>query len=331
MAERLTRYDRARWGVETTHGTSPTTNFKRLSAISARLGVDGEFDEFTPEGSLLPTIVSPDREISTVEIEGRVSFSDFVYPASAAWGTATITSPDATNAPTARTWGWDITGLAEIDPVSFTIEQGQAAYAERAAYVTLSQFGFSWGRGPLEVTGEGFGRKIEKGITLSATGLTDVAAKPAFGKQVNVFLDDSFGAFGTTQLTRAISGDWQFGTGRQASFYVNENSPDWAHTADGDPARDVTLVMQADSAGMTILDNMRDGSTKFLQIEIVGAVIGGAITYKILILCAVKVIGAPSRDDQDRVYGVEWPLGIVYDSSWGKAASIAVTNELSAL
>lgn len=330
MAEVLARYERTRWAVESAHGTAGTASYRLFTDLSLMLDADGETDEFTPAGLAVPTVVSSDKELTKATLTGRFGFNSVPYPLSAAYGTAVIGTPSGGTV--SREWVWTPAVDSEIDPVSFTWEQGQAAYAVRATYGTLAGFGFSWGRGPIEVSGDGFAQALATGISLTSASLGTVSPTVlAYGKNVNVYLDDPGGTVGTTLLTRAISGEWQFGTGRAPAFYVNQTAQDFAHTADGDPPRDVSLVMQANSAGMALLTNWRNGTNKLMRVELIGGTIEGTIRYRAYFDCALLFKGVPSRSEQDRVFGVTHDMGITFDETWQKAVQITVINKLTSL
>jgi hypothetical protein len=329
LAEILSRHEIARWGVEGTHGTPPASAFKRLLGLTTRLNPAATMDFFTPAGWGVPTIATQDMEQTNVSVEGRGDFNGLIYPTSAAFGAATITTPGGGT--TSRDWDWNIAVTSEIDPVSFTIEQGQTDHAKRAVYCTLSQLAFDWLRGPMTLTGEGFGRAIETGITLTAGSLADVDVVPIHGKQISIYLDTTAAGLGGTLLTRARAGTWQFGTGRTPAYYVNAAANNWIHTADGEMPADCSIIVQANTTGWGLLDEWRDGSTRFLRVEAVGSIIEGALPYLARFDAAVKIRDNPAESDQDRVWGVEWPLRIVYDATWAAAAKIKIRNVRTAL
>lgn len=331
MAERVNWLERTRWGVESGHGTAPASAFKLFQDLSLMLDPQGDTDEFTAAGLLVPTVTSTDKELTKATLTGRFGFNSVPYPLSGAYGTATIGTPSGGTV--SRSWVWTPSIDSEIDPVTYTWEQGQAAYAERCSYGSFTSFGFSWGRSsPIEVSGDGFAQALSLGITLTSASLGTVSPTVlAYGKNVNIYLDDPGGTVGTTKLTRAISGEWQFGTGRAPAFYANESSQDFAHTVDGDPPRDVSLVLQANAAGMAPLANWRAGTNKLMRIELLGGTIEGTIRYRAWFDCALNFKGVPTRSEQDRVFGVTHDMGITFDETWGKAVQITVINKLTAL
>ena len=85
------------------------------------------------------------------------------------------------------------------------------------------------------------------------------------------------------------------------------------------------------------METMRDGDTKFMRIEAVGAVIGtdaggtSTANYKFTGDFSFQINAAPSREDMDGLLANTYGGIIVEDSTWDYGYSITLINAISAL
>jgi hypothetical protein len=57
----------------------------------------------------------------------------------------------------------------------------------------------------------------------------------------------------------------------------------------------------------------------------------GSTTYRLRFDAAVKFTGIGEYSDEDGVYAIEYEMTGVHDDGWGKALSVALVNNVSAL
>ena len=330
MPERATVNEWSRWGFEATHGVYKTQDFRQLQATTVRLNPQIEIERFAPQGYKYPVHVFPAKEMVTGEIEGKGSYSDMSYLVSGILKPATIIR----NIPTtglSYTWTWTQGGVGEDDPVSFTIEAGQVARVERAAYAIINQLGLAFNRSTVETSGELMARPLDDGIGFSGTGFQELAAVPILGSHVNVYLDATSAALGTTKMVRMVSADWSLGDRFLPMFYLDRSQPSFTNHVETSPTGEIKLVMQADATAMGLLNNMRSGASMFMRIEALGPLIETIYYHSFIIDACVKVVSAPSRSDQDGIYGAEWTFAMVHDTTWAKAFEIKANNRLATL
>jgi len=91
------------------------------------------------------------------------------------------------------------------------------------------------------------------------------------------------------------------------------------------------VLLEADAAGMALLENLRDGETKFIRIEAIGAEIETGYYYELTIDMAGQVKTMPALADAEGVYAVRWTMGMVHDETWGKGFEATVVNTLGSL
>lgn len=331
MAERTSITQIVQIGVEATPGTAVAAT-KRLQSVGFELSPDGDINTFRAAGSKFPAIASVGKEFAGGDLSGQPTYTELVYPLSALLGEATITTPGGGTL--SRDWDWDIKSSAEQEGKSLTIERGSAVRAERVAGAVVPEFGIEYSRDELSLTGALLAKAFEDGITLtdlsaSPTALLDLI--PILPKEVDVYLDTTFGGLGSTKLLRALNASWSIGDRFGALWPLNSTLPSYATTFETEPSSEVTLTLEADAAGMALLPVMRAGTTRFLRIEATGPIIEAAIPYKLTVDLACKVTEVPEYSDEDGIWAVGWNMGLFADPDWGKAGHIKLTTDLTAL
>lgn len=326
MTERSTISQTIQIGVESTPGTAVAAN-KKLASIMITPSIQAETDEFKPTGQKYASLVVPNREWVEASIEGKPCYEDIVYLLSCFLGTAVI----STVLTTGKQWVFSPSSTAEDAIKTLTVEQGSAVRAHRFAYGLIKELGIMFSRSAIDLTGSMLGRPIEDGVTMTATP-TVLALVPFLPTQMDFYLDTTSAGLGGTKLVRTSSIEWKLSDKVDAAWFVNSAISGFAAHVETDPTNELTLKAEADAVGMANLTALRAGTTRFLRIELVGAVIGaGTATYKATFDFAVKVSGGTDLADQDGVFGSEWPLTVVHDDTWGKAFQVTIVNSLASL
>ena len=169
---------------------------------------------------------------------------------------------------------------------------------------------------------------------MTPSGVTTVPLVPVLPTQVSVYLDPSAATLGATKLTRVISADFNIGGRFGPVWVLDAAQASFVNHIETQPDLSANLTLQADTAGMALLGNLRDGATKFLRIEAVGPNIpGGTPTtpYKLTIDLAGKINNTGSFSDQDGIYAIQFSMIGVHDTTWGKALNVVALNDVTAL
>lgn len=329
MPERTSITQVVQIGVEVTAGT-PVAATKRLQSLSFELSPDGDVNTFRAAGSKFPAIASLGKEFAGGDLSGQPTYTELVYPLSALLGPATITTP--VGGTLARDWDWDIKSSDAQDGKSFTVERGSSVRAERVAGMVIPEFGLEYSRDAIEVSGSVLAMAFEDGATLTTIGgggLLDLI--PVLPKEVDVYLDATSAALGTTKLLRCLMASWSIGDRFGALWPLNSTLPSYATTYETEPSSEVGLTMEADASGMALLPVMRAGETRFVRISAIGGTIEGALKYELQVDLACKVTDVPDYSDEDGIWAVGWNMGLFADPTWGKAGHIRLRTTLSAL
>lgn len=327
MPERSTISQVVQIGVETTEGTSVAAN-KLLQALGISPSLQAETQDFRPQGYKYRTLVVPGKEWVEADLEGLATFNEIIYPL-ASLISAPVTTVVQT---TGQQHVFTPSSTAEDAAKSFTVEQGSAVRAHKFVGGVVSACGMEFTRESIELSGSMIGTGFTDGITLTAAP-TAIALQPMLPAQVNVYLDPTSAALGTTKLLRALATGFNLSDKYGPLWTLNSAVTGYAARIETEPTAEGHLLVEADAAGMGMLTHLRAGATRFLRIEVVDtALIGaGPATYSFKADFAIKFNAASEFEDSDGVYAVDWPFTIVHDGTWGKAMQFTVVNALATL
>lgn len=328
MAERSALNQTVQIGVESTPGTSVAAS-KRLQAIGIEPSPDVEMDEFRPMGQKYRAITTLGKEWVTANIAGRGSYTELIYLLSSVVGTATVTNPGAGTA-----YNWEFVPESFDDDLikTFTVEHGSSVRADKFTYGMVTELGMTFNRTAIEVSGSMMGRALTDNIAMTGAP-TSVELVPIIPTQVSVYMDDTFGALGSTKLTRAISAEFNLGNRFAGVWVLDAANPSFVNHIETEPDLSLGLTLQADAQGMALLDDLRDGSTKYVRILAQGPIdsieSGQRYTFQLDLAC--KAADTDGFSDEDGVYSVGFQLVGVHDPTWGQAYEFNLKNKISAL
>jgi hypothetical protein len=115
-------------------------------------------------------------------------------------------------------------------------------------------------------------------------------------------------------------------------WVLNSANTSFVAHVEQEPTAQVTLMVEADAAGMGLLSTMRAGSTQFLRIKATSANTAGVGNpYSLTLDQAVKVSDVGDFSDEDGVYAIEYTFDVVYDATWAKALQVELVNKQTAL
>lgn len=271
-------------GVESTSGTAVPAN-KLLPSITMALDPVFDVTKYKGTGRRFNSLVVPSgQEGVTGNIAGAVTFTELIYPASMAWGAATITTP--AGGVNARQWVWNVPLSGRVNPKSMTIEQGDSDDAERAAYGILTDLGLDLSRSATALNGAILAQAIEKYSALSGgswTGMTPtptaIALSPVLPRKWDVYADTTYQGLGASKLLRCFKATFAYG-GAFIPFYpMNSALSTWAGAADGiDVSAALSLTLGKDLTGEGFWTPGRAGSKRYMRLIALGDYIDNYFT-----------------------------------------------------
>lgn len=325
MAERATIFQTVQIGVEGTYGTNVPAN-RKLTALSIEPAITPEVETYRATGMKFPTIAALNKEWTSANLSGPITYTELVYVLNSLL--KAVSTP--TGAGNAKTWTFDLASAAADTVASFSVEQGSAERAHEFSGALVTGLTLNFTRDGCELTGTMIGKALVDGATMTSTP-TEVALKPVMPTQVSVkTAATQAGLAGASALSRVLSCSWSL-TDRFAPLWALNASSDFAATVEIEPSLECKLKVEADSAGMAYLTNLRAGSSVFMRIGAAGEAISGGGNYTLTADAALKVTDITPFEDSDGVFAVEYTLVGIHDTTWGKATSIILINEMAAL
>jgi hypothetical protein len=213
-------------------------------------------------------------------------------------------------------------GSSVITSTGDSLKATLLASAEASALVTAADAGANDGTGVVTALAE---------TALSGGAGATWAIRPMSGNGVDVYLDATSAGLGTTKLTRVLSAEWTLGNRFSPLWVLNSANASFVATVENAPDFTVTMMVEADSAGMAILEYVRSADTKFMRIQNTGPVLTGSTTYRLRFDVAVKFTEVGEYSDEDGVYAIEFTATGVYDAGWAKAVNVTLVNNVAAL
>lgn len=335
MPERSSISQTVQIGVEAqaSPGVSVAAN-RKLQSIGIAPGIQIETNDFRPTGQKYRSLVTPSREWTEADIDGQLNYNEIVYLLASALAAATPTQIMDGATPTgAYRWLFQPSSTVEDTVRTFTVEQGGPTRAHRFAYGLVRELTAAWSRTGAEIGGSMLGQRLTDGATLTANPTT-VPLVPVLPTQIDVFMDTTAAGLGTTKLLRVLSGEFSLGGRFGPLWTLNSALTSWAAHVETEPDAGLSLTVEADAAGMALLDTLRAGDTRFIRVANTGPrIYTGAANqdYRINWDFAVKVNAANPFGDEDGIFSIEWPFTIVHDAAWGRALQVEVINAVTAL
>jgi hypothetical protein len=339
MAERQTVAQVQQIGKETTPGTAVAAT-KRLGSISLSPGVSADTKMFRPAGVKFATVQALNQEWVEGSLEGSPTYEEVIYPLSGVMG-APVSSAimDGATSTTAYQHVFAPSSSAADAPVTYTLEQGDAVQAEKTAHLLFTGFSLDVSRAEASLGGSFFSKALLKAITLTAGLPIPTALNPILPGQFTLTTaTTAAGLSAGTLLSRVVSANTNVGDKYNPAWFVNAAEPSFTtfvENAEG-PTAESAMTVEADAAGMALLDRLRDGVTVFLRLEAKGAQIYNAGTqmdlrYRFTWDMALKAREVDTWSDEDGVYAIPFTFQMVHDTTWAKSQQITVVNKIATL
>jgi hypothetical protein len=275
--ERSTINQTLQFGLEATPGTNVPAN-KLIQCFAVTFAPMATTNEFSATGRKYPAIIIENTEWVEGTLTGELDYNGIVYTLSGVCGAATSIAAAGGSA-TAKLWTFVPPLTGSVQPQTYTIEQGEnnafgnAIYNHKVNYGLISEFGYKGDRQTgFNVSGKVLAQALQRAITMTATP-TAVALQPSAGKHFNVYLDQTFGALGTTLVRAPLNIDFAFTNLYGPFFPLNRANIGWTAHVDLNPGCIIKVLLEADAFGMTQLSQLQAGTTQFMRVQGQGPII----------------------------------------------------------
>jgi hypothetical protein len=314
-------------GAETTSGTAVSAS-KLLNYLSLEPGIALEFNKFRPMGQVVASAVTPGKDSTEWAVTGQGSYSELIYPFCSL---LTNTTP-ATVETTARRWTFTPLGRSEDTVKTYTVEAGSATRAQKATYGLFTGLELTFNRTDgVAISGTMIGQQIQDNITLTATP-TSVEEAIILPTHLDVFIDTTSGGLGGTKLTRDFNAVFRCTDRFNSVWPINSANASYVSHVSAEPAVQMELTVEADSAGMAYLVNARAGDTRYIRLSGTSTILAGSTQfYDLRIDMAGKISDIKAFDDTDGIKTLTYTFDAVYDATWTKYLEVRLTNKTAAL
>jgi hypothetical protein len=165
----------------------------------------------------------------------------------------------------------------------------------------------------------------------SGSAPTALTMEPVLGNQLDVFLDTTFGALGTTKLQNEFSVIWAL-TGKAGAYWpMNTGNPSYGGTVELLPKSSVKLLLEADAQGRSILTNMRAGQIMYARLQALGAILGSGIRQTLQVDMCLKANTPDPYSDNEGLVASGFTCSLVADPTAGFATRVTLINDLASL
>lgn len=239
-----------------------------------------------------------------------------------------------TSAGTGYRWTFDMSTYSRDDVQTYTIETGDVrtnrAYRSAFCYFTGMELESSRAD-EVSLSGDIVGNQQE------ARSLTDLSASPekqlipATPAHLNIYMDDTAAALGTTQLDGNFTATVSISDRATQAWFHGRQHKGPAGRVETAPEATFELV-QADGEEVDkMLLGLAENQRKFFRFEWVGPEVVVGVRNMIQFDIAGNIGDAPEWDDEDGVYAATIPFSAEHDGAWGRAMRCVVVNGESTL
>lgn len=313
-------------GVESTPGTAVAAN-KVLPSMSMTITPRMRTKDIEAQGFKAPTDVQQLGGYSEIALSGPLNYTEIVYILNMLV-TGVITTPGGGTTSRQHTFSPTVQGTDAFK--TLTIQEGDSTAATQAAGSFLKDFGFTASDTGVDVTGAINGRYP---TTVSLTGSpTSVAQLTASPREIDIYLDPTFGAIGTTKLTDGLNLTYGITDKQTMKFVLNTSFASYSESVEVKPTQTFSFITEHNAQSRTLWAGISTGNPlQYMRMKATGPIIEGAIPYSFRFDIPVKV-KATEQVDSEGVWGYRYDCTPRYDATFGnKLWEIQVVNTISAL
>ena len=333
MTARSAQMQQFQIGKEVTPGTAVATN-KRLVGMSLQPKPSLEVSVNQPPGYLAPVAVALNAESTEADYSGLADYNALTYVLSSLLGAVTPTQPDATNAPLAYQWEWDLLGTTTITPQTYTMKYGDATSARQFSYGLFNSLELTINKlKDNEMSGTAIGRALQLNQTLTPNPVDVPAIAIAGAHWSAYFAATGAGLNSGTQFLDFYEGKLSLADLFAPAFPINRSQESFDTVIVSEDIKlDWEMTLGADAVAEAFLtNNARQNAKTFIRLEAIGPTIQATQSYKLVIDFAAFITDVDAYDSGDGVLILPITARLAYDSTWGKVARIVLTNTVSAL
>lgn len=276
-------------GVEVTPGTAVAAN-RFLPTYSLLPKLKRETKQFRSQGSKYQTTSVRHKQMADGGFEGVLDYNSFVYVLNGL--TVPVATPAAiSGSTTGKKWAFRPVSRALDNPKTFTVERGDSVAGDQFSYCQLTSLTVDWGQDDLKVSGNLFARTQTPGVTMTASP-TSIAERPVERGQIDVFLDSSFGAIGTTQITDPFEEQMQLGEKFKPKFVHNTTYKSFKDGVEVAPSLVFSFMSEHNSQSRAYLaDVIANDTLHYMRVKATGLDLSTAVDGSVTELVQFDLAG----------------------------------------
>lgn len=171
-------------------------------------------------------------------------------------------------------------------------------------------------------------------LQAGAAAYTTIAQQPISKSEMNVFIDSTYAALGTTKYCDALEVGLSIPPVRQPVKVLCTSYPSWKDAIQipiEEMRSRMVLIKNTDVISFMESYNTKTKPTRYIRFEMIGALIGGSNYYKLWIDQAVKCETPADVSNVQETFAYEVNNRFVADADLGGPIKITLVNTLSAL
>lgn len=177
----------------------------------------------------------------------------------------------------------------------------------------------------------GGGTYVPTTSVVGGAAITEIAQRPVSRMQLDIFVDDTFGAIGTTKVTQAYMGDINVG---------DKFQPFWALNTDYESFQDTVRVAAEVNSSFSTAHNaqsralynaVRTNPWKFIRLRAIGENIGASADETIQVDISAKFGTPEKQEDANGVFGYKFNFAVLHNADMGGAYKFKIVNRLTQL
>lgn len=314
-------------GVESTPGTPVAAN-KLLPSMSITPNPEIDNKAYRTQGFKIPGTNKIIHFDGGGTLSGPMNYTEIIYLLNTLI-TGVISTPGGGT--TSRKHKFSPTATGTDAYKTLTIQEGDATAATQMAFGTLIDFGLTANDDGADVTGTfvGYAPTV---TTLTATP-TAIAQLPIGPREIDVYIDPTFGGIGTTKISDALSFNMNIGNKQVKKRVLNTTYQSFKDLVEGVPTLSAGFVTEHNLQSRNIYAGVTAASNPvhYIRLKATGPIIEAAIPYSFQLDIAAQIIDMDTEDVSE-IWGHSYSLNPVYDTSFGnKLFDIEVVNTIATL
>lgn len=224
---------------------------------------------------------------------------------------------------------YDINDVGADDIQTYEVQQGDRREnrARRSTYVHVPTLNISSERaGEMEVNFDLMGRLLEP-VTLTTANIVELPTVYATPAMVQVYMDDTAAALGTTKVQSATIECELSDRFAQAWFHDLDQSSFIEHV-ETEASLEITVQIAESPQIDALVRALREGQRKFLRFYVRGPEIVPGLRYEFWWDISCQLSDSFSLSDEDGIYMAELTFAAERDPVWAKTTQLVLISAL---